>query len=693
MGGALDQLRACIWPASRLPEAFAKVSGRTGASSHAPADDAGDEALNDWIEATAVSFQMETEPATLPYSGLVNSLRVAGPALLRVGTGFIVLLPKGRVLRPDLKVRRARLLDLASAMCEEMEAPIAGEAAATVESAGIPPRRRARAQKEIIRERLRSRQIGGCWLLRLPPGSDFRRQLRQAGVPQRLAALAASHLTQYVLFIASWWILGSTALRGRTDSGWLFAWALLLLTIVPFRMLTAWLQGDVAIRAGASLKQRLLYGALRLEPDEIRSEGAGQLLGRVLESQQVEALALSGGFLALVAGIELLLAIAVLLAGGQWEQAVFLVASLAVTALIASRYLTNNNLWTTSRLEMTHDLIEKMVGHRTRIAQQRPEHWHAGEDDALERYHADSRTLDRAAARLAIMPRAWLFAGVLALAPRFVWDHASTAQLAIAIGGMLLGYRALRRLTGGLWQLAGAAIAWRRTAALFHAAARQQTRGEIASTNDAADRDGGDLFEAARIVFRYRENGEPVLRGCSLRIDRGDRLLLEGPSGGGKSTLAAIVAGMRTPQSGAVLLNGLDRACIGAGKWRRSIVSAPQFHENHVLTGTLAFNLMMGARWPPRVEDFNEMETICRELGLGELLERMPAGLLQCVGDTGWQLSHGERSRLYIARALLQKPELVVLDESFAALDPENLRRAVDCVLARSRTVMVIAHP
>ena len=67
-------------------------------------------------------------------------------------------------------------------------------------------------------------------------------------------------------------------------------------------------------------------------------------------------------------------------------------------------------------------------------------------------------------------------------------------------------------------------------------------------------------------------------------------------------------------------------------------------------------------------------EAICAELGLGDLLDRMPAGLLQMVGETGWQLSHGERSRLYIARALLQDAELVVLDESFAALDPENLQ-------------------
>ncbi len=63
----------------------------------------------------------------------------------------------------------------------------------------------------------------------------------------------------------------------------------------------------------------------------------------------------------------------------------------------------------------------------------------------------------------------------------------------------------------------------------------------------------------------------------------------------------------------------------------------------------------------------------------------MPAGMLQMVGETGWQLSHGERSRLYIARALLQDAELVVLDESFAALDPENLQRALSSAWLSAR--------
>jgi ATP-binding cassette subfamily B protein len=141
-----------------------------------------------------------------------------------------------------------------------------------------------------------------------------------------------------------------------------------------------------------------------------------------------------------------------------------------------------------------------------------------------------------------------------------------------------------------------------------------------------------------------------------------------------------------------LLLDGLDRATLGE-EWRRLSTAAPQFHENYILTGTLAFNLLMGRRWPASDADLATAEALCRELGLGELLERMPSGLMQIVGETGWQLSHGERSRVYLARALLQEAELVVLDESFASLDPDTLDRCLRCALARAGTLVVIAHP
>jgi ATP-binding cassette, subfamily B, bacterial len=103
--------------------------------------------------------------------------------------------------------------------------------------------------------------------------------------------------------------------------------------------------------------------------------------------------------------------------------------------------------------------------------------------------------------------------------------------------------------------------------------------------------------------------------------------------------------------------------------------------------------LLLGRRWPPTDDDLAEADDLCHALGLGSLLERMPAGLMQMVGESGWQLSHGERSRLYLARALLQGAPLVVLDESCTALDPPTLTQCLSCAWQRADTLLVITHP
>jgi ATP-binding cassette, subfamily B, bacterial len=349
---------------------------------------------------------------------------------------------------------------------------------------------------------------------------------------------------------------------------------------------------------------------------------------------------------------------------------------------------------------MTHDLVERMVGHRTRLAQQAPERWHQGEDQALDRYLNLSKEVDQTGVLLlALVPQAWLLIGVLGLTPAFVSGSGSPTTLAVGIGGILLAHQALKRLAMGLQHLTGACISWKQVAPLFRAAGRSQGEQTITSASIGVTTAPGQhnknsaFFETHDLTFRYPQGSEPVLRGCDLRIALGDRLLLEGSSGGGKSTLASLLMGLRPPQSGLLLAGGLDRRTLGTEGWRKLVSAAPQFHENHVLTGTFSFNLLMGRCWPPRPEDLEEAESICRQLGLDDLLKSMPAGLLQVVGETGWQLSHGERSRLYIARALLQGSDLVVLDESFASLDAENLQRALSCVLDRAPTLLVIAHP
>ncbi len=210
----------------------------------------------------------------------------------------------------------------------------------------------------------------------------------------------------------------------------------------------------------------------------------------------------------------------------------------------------------------------------------------------------------------------------------------------------------------------------------------------------ARDRRAPPLFRLMALGFRLcRLDASTLGRSLCLLQGQGARLLLEGPSGGGKSTLAAILAGLRRPASGLLLLDGLDAPTHGEQGWRERVAAAPQFHENHILTNTFAFNLLMGRRWPPSNEDLQLARSLCGELGLGPLLDRMPAGMQQNVGETGWQLSHGERSRVFLARVLLQGAELVILDESFAALDPDNQALALHCVFRHAPTLLVIAHP
>jgi ATP-binding cassette subfamily B protein len=711
----MGDLHMLAWPVSRLGEALetlARIGGLVPGSAaitpppHSLAQDGG-EALGRWIEATAGALGVEAEPVEVPYAEVERLVRSAGPALLRLpGEGeprFLTLLGNRRqvvsVLGPDRTVHRRRPNVICAALRQELDQLLAAKVDQLLSDTHVPKRRQAQARAAILREHLSQVRIDGGWLLRLPPGMRMWRQVRQARLLRPLCGLIGAHTVQYLLWLLSWWMIGRGALEGRLDQGALLAWALLLLTMIPFQLLVMWSQGVLAIGVGGLLKQRLLYGALRLEPEEVRHQGAGQFLGRVMESQAVESLALSGGFLALMAGIEIIMAAAVLSRGVVATLHVLLLLGwVALALLLAWWYFRYRQRWTEARLGLTHGLVERLVGHRTRLAQEPPERWHEGEDQTMERYCALSRDMDRAAMVQALVPGGWLILSLLGLTPTFVSGSGAPASFAVSLGGILVASRALGKLVMGLSQLLGAAIAWQQVALFFHAGARQESSAPPVFALDLSPRagatgNGQPVLDARDLIFRYRAQSEPILRACSLQICMGDRILLEGPSGGGKSTLASLLIGLRSPQSGLLLLQGLDWHTLGPEGWRQRVVGAPQFHENHVFTGTFAFNLLMGRRWPAPTEDLQRAEALCRELGLGDLLDRMPAGLMQMVGETGWQLSHGERSRLYIARALLQDADLVVLDESLAALDPETFHCSLRCVLDRVSTLLVIAHP
>jgi len=700
------RLQELGWPVARLGEAAALLARHAGlgpltndaASFIAPA------AIEPGhhLDTVAELLGLEAEELTLSQKDLGLVLRRVGPALWLVPDAReprLLLLLGGtgnalRVLGPDLGTHRLGRAEVLALLREQQAERQDEEAERLLSHPAVPEHRREAVRKALLDARLDGKAMGRCWVLRPAVDAPFWHQARQAGLHRGLAMLLGAHALQYSLWLLSWWVMGTSALRGRIEPGWMAAWGLLLLTMLPLRALSTWATSALAVDAGALLKARLLGGALRLEPEEVRHQGAGQLLGKVLESEQVESLSTTGGAIAAVGLVELLLTGIVLWNGaGGAAHVLLLTGTGALLGYTAWRFYLHRERFSEHRARMANGMVEQLLGHRTRLVQQRPERWHDGEEHELYEYLRLSQDMDRSAVTIqALVSRLWLICSLLVLAPDFV-SGASLEQLAVGVGGTLLVWLALRKVTPGLTQLTGAVVAWKQTRQLFEAARRVE---RPATFDTAVERPpaspGTPLLEGYGLVFRHAGRTEPVLAGCSLQIHAGERLLLEGPSGAGKTTLGAVLAGLRRPQSGLLLLRGLDRQTLGAG-WQRLVASAPQFHENHLFTGTLAFNLLMGRHWPPSPAELEEAEEVCRALGLGPLLERMPKGLEQPVGETGWRLSHGEKSRIYIARTLLQGAELLVLDESFAALDPETLRSTLDEVIRRTPTLLVIAHP
>ncbi|HZB19958.1 MAG TPA: ABC transporter ATP-binding protein [Blastococcus sp.] len=198
---------------------------------------------------------------------------------------------------------------------------------------------------------------------------------------------------------------------------------------------------------------------------------------------------------------------------------------------------------------------------------------------------------------------------------------------------------------------------------------------------------GAPLLELDDVSFAYPD-GTPVLRGVSLQVPAGSRVALVGPSGAGKSTILALIEGFYPVGSGAVRWAGTDVRETPRAALRARLGYVEQ--EAPVLAGTVRDNLLLTR---PDATD-PELWAVLADVGLTEVVRRSPRGLDVLVGDEGVLLSGGERQRLAIARSLLARPELLLLDEPTASLDARNegLLRETLAAAAADRALLVVAH-
>lgn len=713
---SVDTMDMCCWSLEQLSEALHVLAGRSALLSSTPealpamhvgvANDI--HAWQAWLTWSAKQLNLEVESVSTPYMEVRSLLQGVGPAIWYIHhgdvKGFLLILATNQthvtLIDPNqithrISIEKAFEWSVApyEAVYEPMVAPI-------VAQANIPSSQQSATKSALYQDYMGEQLIGRCWQLRAPNTQGLWAHLTQSKLPTRFAIIVSLVCSIYLLEASGWGLIGHVTMGGRPEIGWLVAWLLLMVSLIPLQMTNSWISANFALDIGRIVKQRLLAATLHADVETTKSFGTGQMLARVMESQALESLAMNGGLSAVFAMIELALAAAVLSLGASATWHLGLLALFVMMTLVTtSHYCHSLYRWTLQRFQMTHYLVQQMLGHRTRLAQEPAHQRNLREDNLLHGYWQQSKSMDQAIVPvMGLLPSAWMVAGLLGLAPVFIGGEVVPTDMAISLGGMLLANRALSGVSNSLTSMARAGIAWQQIAKLLIPMRAKPSRVPMPSPQLSAiagastDSEKTLVIDASQLVYHYPQSNRTVINGVDLQIYAGDRVLIQGASGGGKSTLASLLVGLREQNSGLLLLNGLDKATLGED-WHQWITEAPQFHENHIFNGSLAYNLLMGRTWPATESDMHEAQQLCEELGLSGLLARMPAGLMQMVGESGWQLSHGERSRIFLARALLQKAKVTVLDESFAALDPATLKQCLTCAFKHAQTLIVIAHP
>ena len=304
------------------------------------------------------------------------------------------------------------------------------------------------------------------------------------------------------------------------------------------------------------------------------------------------------------------------------------------------------------------------------------------------------------------LTRAEATTSFMGTAPRFVIEAAGMvfiAALALAISGRegglapalpILGAVALgaQRLLPLIQQLY---TAWTDLAGQRSITARVLELLELPVEEQAAQPGKPLAFSDAitfdKVSFTYPKRHDAALQDISLRIKRGSRVALIGPTGSGKSTLADLLMGLLEPTAGKIAVDGAALTAMNRRAWQRGIAHVPQ--AIFLADASIARNIAFGV--PETDIDMQRVSRAAQTAQLDGFIDSLPDGYETSVGERGVRLSGGQRQRLGIARAVYKDAPLLVLDEATSALDDDTevaVIEALDQLGGEERTIVIIAH-
>lgn len=211
---------------------------------------------------------------------------------------------------------------------------------------------------------------------------------------------------------------------------------------------------------------------------------------------------------------------------------------------------------------------------------------------------------------------------------------------------------------------------------------------EPLSDNGKNEKPANSSVTLENVAFSYENSGNNAIDGVNLSVKSGEHIALVGPSGGGKTTLASLIARFWDVKSGSVKIGGADVRDISPNELMNSVSYV--FQDSRLLKMSILDNVRMGR---PTASDDEVMQAL-RDAQCMDIIEKFPDGVNTMIGSKGIYVSGGECQRLSIARAFLKNAPILILDEATAFADPDNERLVQQAFekLSKGKTVIMIAH-